>query len=204
MLSYQLFAENVLFLPLHWRNEGAIWSWLKLLTDNKNIFTSSPPIVPSCGFSQSLFPPLIAKTIKTKQHKFVSSTLKIFKSQHIKRHLWLEVCKWVSGETFYLLTRGSCCKTRTFISTLFAKVAFKKPPSCAFYILWLFHQWCQDMLHFILLFTLTLYRIDIISVVETNWWRYQLNTHWCIVGSKHAPGITNKFQVFPVKIELFL
>ena len=84
MLSYQLFAENVLFLPLHWRNKGAIWSWLKLLTDNKNIFTSSPPIVPSCGFSQSLYPPLIAKTIKTKQHKFVSSTLKIFKSQHIK------------------------------------------------------------------------------------------------------------------------
>ena len=152
MLSYQLFAENVLFLPLHWRNKGAIWSWLKLLTDNKNIFTSSPPIVPSCGFSQSLFPPLIAKTIKTKQHKFVSSTLKIFKSQHIKRHLWLEVCKWVSGETFYLLTRGSCCKTRTFISTLFAKVAFKKPPSCAFHILWLFHQWCQDMLHYICTF----------------------------------------------------
>ena len=50
----------------------------------------------------------------------------------------LKLCNWGSGETFYLLRRGSCCKTRTFISTLFANLLLRSPPSCAFHILWLF------------------------------------------------------------------
>ena len=111
------------FLPLHSRNRGVIWSWLKLLTDNKNIFTSFPIL--DVAFQTLYLLCLLWKPSKLND-KSCSCTIE-FKSKYIKEifgAIWLKLCNWTSGETFYLFGTGCCCKTRTFYFHFICKTCF--------------------------------------------------------------------------------
>ena len=147
------------FLPLHRRNKGVIWSWLKLLTDNKNIFTSSPPIL-VVAFQNLYFLRLLQKPSKLNDKSFCHE-LKIFKR-------WKEIFGAVSAQALQLRFRRDflfaekriLLQNKNLYFHFICKVAFKKPAKLRISHLMAFQQWCQELLHYICTLRLT-YQTDI-------------------------------------------